>query len=65
MNKFLLPLLLISSLIAQDKDSLSISVSDTIKIDQIQEKYAALEVGTLVRPLKKKHLRTFPKPRVD
>jgi len=37
MTKFLLPLLLLSSSIAQDKDSLSTTVSDTIQIDQIQK----------------------------
>ena len=48
MTKFLLPLLLLSSSIAQDKDSLSTTVSDTIQIDQIQKE---LSDSTNINPL--------------
>ena len=48
MTKFLLPLLLLSSSIAQDKDSLSTTVSDTIQIDQIQKE---LSDSTIINPL--------------
>jgi|TARA_B100001105_G_scaffold81655_1_gene64752 hypothetical protein len=40
MNRLLLPLLLLSSSIAQDNDSLSSMVSDTIQIDQAQKELA-------------------------
>ena len=48
MTKFLLPLLLLSSSIAQDKDSLSTTVSDTIQIDQIQKELSdSTKINTL------------------
>ena len=46
MTKFLLPLLLLSSSIAQE--SLSTTVSDTIQIDQIQKE---LSDSTNINPL--------------
>jgi hypothetical protein len=50
MTKFLLPLLLLSSSIAQDKDSLSTTVSDTIQIDQIQKELSdSTNINTLDR----------------
>jgi len=50
MTKFLLPLLLLSSSIAQDKDSLSTTVSDTIQIDQIQKELSdSTKINTLDR----------------
>lgn len=50
MTKFLLPLLLISSLIAQDKDSFSTTVSDTIQIDQIKKELSnSTNINTLDR----------------
>ena len=50
MTKFLLPLLLLSSSIAQDKDSLSTTISDTIQIDQIQKELSdSTNINTLDR----------------
>ena len=50
MTKFLLPLLLLSSSIAQDKDSLSTTVSDTIQIDQIKKELSdSTNINTLDR----------------
>jgi len=50
MTKFLLPLLLLSSSIAQNKDSLSTTVSDTIQIDQIQKELSdSTNINTLDR----------------
>ncbi len=50
MTKFLLPLLLLSSSIAQDKDSLSTTVSGTIQIDQIQKELSdSTNINTLDR----------------
>ncbi len=50
MTKFLLPLLLLSSSIAQDKDSLSTTVLDTIQIDQIKKELSnSTNINTLER----------------